>query len=86
MPLATWTPGEIGLQHGLGSRAAPWLADHGCPAPEEWYVAADNPKRGIVLKTYQAPPAVALGWLVRATEVLGPFDIVFPWQAIVRDR
>ena len=86
VPLATWTPGEMGLQHGVGARAAPWLAEHGCPVPDEWYVAADNPKRGLVLKTYDAPAADVLAWLVRASDLLCPFDAVFPWQAVVRSR
>jgi hypothetical protein len=86
VPLATWTPGEIGVQHGVGSRAAPWLADHGCPVPDEWYVAADNPKRGLVLKTYATPAAETLAWLVKASDLLCPFDAVFPWQAVVRTR
>jgi hypothetical protein len=86
VPLATWTPGEIGLQHGLGGRAAPWLSDHGCAALTEWYVAADNPRRGLVLKTYATPAADTITWLVRATNLVCPFDVVFPWQAVVRTR
>ena len=84
--LATWTPGELGLQHGLGARAAPWLADHGCPVPDEWYVAVDNPKRGLVVKTYQAPAKETLTWLVRASDLACPLDAVLPWQAVVRSR
>ena len=86
VPLATWTPGEIGIQHGVGGPAAPWLAKHGCPVPEEWYVAADHPKRGLVLKTYQSPSEQTLAWLVRAAGLLCPLDVYFPWQAVVRTR
>ena len=86
VPLATWTPGELGLQHGLGARAAPWLADHGCPVPDEWYVAVDNPKRGLVVKTYQAPAEATLTWLVRASDLACPLDAILPWQAVVRSR
>lgn len=86
VPLATWTPGEMGLQHGVGSRAAPWLAEHGCPVPDQWYIAADNPKRGLVMKTYDSAATETLAWLVRASDLLCPFDAVFPWQAVVRSR
>ena len=86
LPLATWTPGEIGLQHGLAARAAPWLADHGAAVPDEWYIAADHPKRGLVVKTYAAPAEDALRWLVRAADLICPFEVVFPWQAVVRTR
>ena len=51
-PLATWTPGEIGVQHMVGPRVTRFLAERGCPVPEEWYVADESPKRGLVVKTY----------------------------------
>ncbi len=86
VPLATWTPGEIGIQHMAGQRVTRLLADRGCPVPEDWYVAAEHPKRGLVLKTYQAPPADALRWLVSAARLLCPLEIVYPWQAVIRTR
>jgi hypothetical protein len=86
VPLATWTPGEIGLQHGLAQRAAPALSDRGVPVPEDWYVVSDHPKRGVVLRTYQSPPEAALRWLVRAAGAVCPLPIVGPWQAEVRTR
>lgn len=86
VPLATWTPGEIGLQHGIGQRAAPALHDRGVPVPDEWYVVSDHPKRGLVLRTYQAPPAETLAWLVRAARALCPLPITGPWRAEVRSR
>jgi hypothetical protein len=86
VPLATWTPGEIGLQHMAGQRAVRFLADKGVVVPDTWYVVADHPKRGLVLRTYDTPPADALRWLVRAATVTCPLEIIGPWQAVVRTR
>lgn len=86
VPLATWTPGEIGLQHMAGQRVVRFLADKGVPVPEEWYVVSDHPKRGLVLRTYQTPPVETLRWLVRAATVTCPLPIVGPWHAVVRTR
>ena len=86
VPLATWTPGEIGVQHMAGQRVARFLAERGWAVPEAWYVADDHPKRGLVVKTYDAPPAEALAWLVGACRRLCPLEIPYPWQAVVRTR
>jgi hypothetical protein len=86
VPLATWTPGEIGLQHMAGQRVARFLAERGVPVPEEWYVVADHPKRGLVVRTYQSPPQETLAWLVRAATVTCPLPITGPWHAVVRTR
>ena len=86
VPLATWTPGEVGLQHMAGQRVARFLAARGVPVPDDWYVVSDHPRRGLVLRTYQTPPAEALRWLVRAATVTCPHEISGPWQATVRTR
>jgi len=86
VPLATWTPGEIGIQHMAGQKVTRLLAERGCPVPDEWYVVSEHPKRGLVLKTYQSPPEDALRWLVEATRRLCPLEIVLPWPAVVRTR
>jgi hypothetical protein len=86
VPLGTWTPGEIGVQHMAGTRVTRFLADRGCPVPEAWYVADESPKRGLVLKTYDAPPAETLRWLVEACRRLCPLETPLPWQAVVRTR
>jgi hypothetical protein len=86
VPLATWTAGEIGLQHMAGQRAVRFLADKGVAVPEEWYVVADHPKRGLVLRTYDAAPADTLRWLVRAATVSCPLEIIGPWHAVIRTR
>ena len=86
VPLATWTPGEIGLQHMAGQRVVRFLADRGVPVPDDWYVVSDHPKRGLVVRTYAAPPGDALAWLVRAATVTCPLEITGPWQAVVRTR
>ena len=54
--------------------------------PEEWYVVTENPKRGLVLRTYQAPPSETLPWLVDAAKALCPLPIDRPWPAVVRKR
>ena len=86
IPLATWTPGEIGLQHAAGQRVTRLLAERGVPVPEEWYVVAEHPKRGLVLRTYQSPPAETVAWLAKAAAVLCPIPITEPWRAVVRSR
>jgi hypothetical protein len=86
VPLATWTPGEIGIQHMGGQKVTRFLAERGCPVPEEWYVVSEHPKRGLVLRTYQSPPEETLRWLVEACRRLCPLAVVFPWQAVVRTR
>jgi hypothetical protein len=86
VPLATWTPGEIGLQHAAGQRVVRTLAERGVPVPEDWYVVNDHPKRGLVLRTYQSPPSETLPWLARAAAVLCPIPITEPWPAVVRRR
>ena len=86
VPLATWTPGEIGLQHAAGQRVVRTLAERGCAVPEEWYVVSDHPKRGLVLRTYASPPAETLPWLARAALALCPLPVTGPWPAVVRTR
>lgn len=86
VPLATWTPGEIGLQHAAGQRAVKLLAERGVAVPDEWYVVSDHPKRGLVLRTYDTPVEQVLRWLVRAATVTCPLAITGPWQAVVRTR
>lgn len=83
VPLATWTPDEIGLQHMVGQRAVEFLAERGIEVPDDWYVAADHPKRGLVLKTYQTPAEETLRWLVRAATATCPLPITGPWGAVV---
>lgn len=86
VPLATWTPGEIGIQHVVGQHVTRFLAERDCPVPEEWYVASEHPKRGLVLKTYGSPAGQTLAWLVQAVRLLNPLEVHFPWQAVVRTR
>jgi hypothetical protein len=86
VPLATWTPGEIGVQHAAGPRVVRTLEERGVAVPEEWYVVSDHPKRGLVLRTYGAPVEDVLRWLVDAASVLCPLPITGPWLAQVRTR
>jgi hypothetical protein len=86
VPLATWTPGEIGLQHAAGQRVTATLAEKGCPVPEDWYKVSEHPKRGLVLRTYQTPVEEVLQWLSKAAEELCRLPITKPWTAVVRTR
>ena len=86
VPFATWTPGEIGVQHMMGPRVTRWLAERGLEVPDEWRVVDEHPKRGLVIRTYQSPPAETLQWLVEAIRRLNLLDVVHPWQAVVRTR
>ena len=86
VPLATWTPGEIGLQHAAGPRVVRTLEERGVAVPEEWYVVNDHPKRGLVVRTYGSPVEDVLRWLVDAASVLCPLPITGPWLAQVRTR
>jgi hypothetical protein len=63
-----------------------YLAERGVAVPDDWYVVSDHPKRGLVVRTYQSPPADVLGWLVRAATVTCPLPITGPWQAVLRLR
>jgi hypothetical protein len=83
VPLATWTPGEIGLQHMAGQRVTRFLAERGVTIPDDWYVVAEHPKRGLVVRTYQTPVAEVLAWLVRAATATCPLPITGPWHAVV---
>lgn len=86
VPLATWTMGEIGIQHMVGQKVSRFLAERGCPVPHDWYIASEHPKRGLVLRTYQSPPEETLRWLVEACRRLCPLEVHYPWQAVVRTR
>lgn len=86
VPLATWTPGEIGLQHAVGQRVTRFLADRGVVVPDDWYKVSEHPKRGLVLRTYQTPAREVLEWLVRAATATCPLEITGPWHAVVHPR
>jgi hypothetical protein len=87
VPLATWTPDEVGLQHGTGPKALERLAELGHPKPDTWRRVADHPKRGLVLQPPPGEdPAAVLRWLARAAELLCMIDITRPWNATVHRR
>ncbi len=83
VPLATWTPGEIGLQHGAGPGLVARMALVGHPVPQAWYVVQDHPKRGLVLRTYDTDALEVLGWLREVAELVCPLEITGPWRATV---
>lgn len=83
VPLGTWTPGELGLQHAAGQRVVRFLAERGVEVPETWYVVEDHPRRGLVVRTYDTPPEEVLTWLVRAMTATCPLELTEPWWAEV---
>ena len=93
LPMATWTapaagrkgvdPATVGIQHGAGMRALPWLAELGIDRPAGWRVLADSPRRGLVLAVPDAADAAdVLDWLLRATRHLCAIDVPPRWQAV----
>lgn len=86
VPLATWTSGEIGIQHAAGQRLVRTLAEHDLAVPEEWYVVSDHPRRGLVVRTYQFPPAQTVPWLAKVAALVCPLPITRPWTARIRTR
>lgn len=85
VPLGTWTPGELGLQHSTGTRALQRLADAGLPLPEGWRAVQDHPRQGLVVQPAAGTtPAEAIRWLLAAMERLNPLPVVGPWRATVR--
>ncbi len=87
VPLATWTPDEVGFQHGTGTKAIERLAELGHPMPEGWRKVTDHPKRGVVLRPpLDADPLDVLRWLVITTDVLCPLPVIGPWEAVVHRR
>jgi len=98
IPECTWVPGEehrkkgrlpdsVGLQHPAGKRGGPVLVEQGMTLPEGWKVRGDNARRGIVLlmpSDYDVDTAVR--WLLRASEILTPFNLPPEWVAEVHTR
>jgi len=93
VPECTWIPGDthrrkgqlpdsIGLQHPSGSRGGPTLVAHGITLPDGWKVLADNARRGLVLTMpHDFDAESAVRWLLRAAEVLTPYDLPIEWVA-----
>lgn len=96
VPLATWTapsanrkgpvPAQVGIQHGAGMRALPWLREQGVPRPEGWRTVSDSPMRGVVLELPDGvAPVEILDWIVGAASRLCPAEPAGRWQATVFD-
>jgi hypothetical protein len=85
VPLGTWTPDELGIQHATGTKALARLADAGVPLPPGWRKVEDHPRRGLVVRPDPgADRAAAVGWLLRAMAALNPHPVTGPWLAVVR--
>lgn len=81
VPLCTWTPPErgrrappvasLGVQHGVGMRLVPLLAEAGIEVPPGWRVVQDQPRKGLVVSVPadEAHDHV-LAWLVEVGEAI----------------
>lgn len=97
-PECTWVPGEdhrrkgrlpdsLGLQHPSGNKAGPALVAAGATLPAGWRVIADNARRGLVLAIpTDADTAEAVHWLLRAAQIVTPFQLSPDWVAEVHTR
>lgn len=92
VPLATWAaptrpgaPAMVGIQHGLGARALPFLEEAGAsPTFGGWRRAADSVRRGLVLEVPEsAPVAEVVRWLLDAATVMTDVELTGEWRASV---
>lgn len=94
IPRATWIapvrkrrrvePATIGMEHGRGRRALPFLAEHQLFRDSSWRTLSDAPKRGLVIALPpDADPAVVLDWLLRAATVLSTVALTGRWRASI---
>lgn len=84
IPSASWVPvlgerqdthfHEFGISHGTGGGAIERLERNGVQLPDNWRIAQDHKKRGIVLGIPPSDPAsVAVDFAMRAITLLAPF-------------
>jgi hypothetical protein len=98
VPLGSWVPGprrrsgatepvSLGLQHAAGPKALVRLREQGHAPREGWRALSDHPRRGFVLLVPDdEDPDLALVWLLRAAELLAPFELPAAWHAGVIHR
>ena len=90
--LGTWmppierddSPQQVGLQHALGVRIAPYLEKWNLVLPEGWRRVQDSPRRGLLL----AVPAdtahdEVLSWLLRAIVAATRKETTGRWTATI---
>lgn len=96
IPRATWIapthrrrraePATIGMEHGRGRRALPFLADAGIHRDADWRTLSDSAKRGLVISL---PPETAndavLQWLLSAANTLSTVPLAGRWRGSVYD-
>lgn len=62
-------PQSLGLEHDLGTRIVPLLAEWGLPLGEGWHRDQDSPRRGLIATAPQiASHEAILRWLLAVTE------------------
>jgi hypothetical protein len=93
VPLCTWTPWEqrqrgtprvtLGVQHGTGTKAVPYLARRGVTIDPRWRVLQDQSRRGLVVVAPVEDDADdVLRWLLATGAAL--CDLPYQgWQASI---
>jgi hypothetical protein len=96
IPRATWIapirkrrrsePGTIGMEHGRGRRALPFLADADIHRDASWRTLSDSAKRGLVIAL---PPESderdVLTWLLAAANALSTAPLAGRWRGSIYD-
>ena len=81
VPLCTWTPwaeGQrgtprvtLGVQHGIGTKAVPFLAQRGITVDPRWRVLQDQSRRGlVVVAPVDDDHGTVLQWLIQVGAAL----------------
>lgn len=94
IPRATWIapsrkrrrvePATVGMEHGCGRRALPYLAERGVFRDSTWRTLSDAPKRGLVMALPpEAGDADVLAWLLRAAGELSTVPLAGRWRASI---
>lgn len=94
IPRATWIaptrrrrkvePATIGMEHGRGRRALPFLAELEIYRDSSWRTLSDAPKRGLVIALPpEATNTKVLEWLVQAASALSTVPLGGRWRGSV---
>lgn len=91
--LGTWMPSplsppgspqQLGVQHALGTRIAPFLDEWGLPLRPEWRRVQDSPRRGLLVEApADASPGEVLRWLLGVTRAATVPETLGSWTLSV---